>query len=486
MSNQFENTARAEKQIDRIRQAASTVDCSKFFSALYKTNGESYRLCNLVLQGGGTLGIAHLGFLRGLEIANVRFAGLAGTSAGAIVALLIAAARKDALEEEVAERLVPILQTMPAAAFMDGPYLARRFVKFALEKRRSGFLEYALPALASVRQLLSRYGLNRGYRFEDWLAQVLSRSFDLDTQQQLDVLLKNVHEKLRRKVRVVADPEQHSRVARSTSQLDQRRRSIRRLDIGQTSTKSSKLLLLRGTQRSSIDRPSIENSHLRLLHITATAMPLGLKIVFPKHAALFHSKYVSRSPALFARASMSVPLFFEPLEIDLSQTDWGNFLREPDKADAYSNEVINSMRQLRALSFVDGGLLSNFPIDAFLDNEVCGRIPTVGVALVSAHVSYSSAPRGSAAAFAGFAGATVNAMRHLRDREGLARAKQLEQVSGKGTKVAFVDTGPHNWLNFNLPADDMRDLYIRGLAGCADFLERLSRLETGNAQTDCV
>lgn len=47
--------------------------------------------CYCVLQGGGAKGIAHVGALRALEKANVRFCGYAGTSAGAIVAALATA-----------------------------------------------------------------------------------------------------------------------------------------------------------------------------------------------------------------------------------------------------------------------------------------------------------------------------------------------------------------------------------------------------------
>jgi predicted acylesterase/phospholipase RssA len=49
---------------------------------------------NLVMAGGGMLGIAHVGFVRVLETAGVRFIGLGGASAGAINAALVAAVRK--------------------------------------------------------------------------------------------------------------------------------------------------------------------------------------------------------------------------------------------------------------------------------------------------------------------------------------------------------------------------------------------------------
>lgn len=43
--------------------------------------------------GGGVLGIAHVGFVRMLEAAGIRFLGVGGASAGAINAVLIAASR---------------------------------------------------------------------------------------------------------------------------------------------------------------------------------------------------------------------------------------------------------------------------------------------------------------------------------------------------------------------------------------------------------
>ena len=434
MSTPFENSARAKEQIRRIEESVASGKLDTFFSAKYPSGSDNYRLCHLVLQGGGTLGIAHLGFIRGLEIANVRFAGLAGTSAGAIVSLLIAAARKDAIEDEIASQLLPILQTMPAAAFMDGPYFARRFVKFALDKRRSNFLDYVLPAISSIRLLLNRYGLNHGYRFEDWLATTLSRKFGLDTQRQLNDLLDAVATKLEEHVTLTPHPDADSTASRSTP--------------------------------------------LDLLHITATAMPLGLKIVFPRQAALLHEKYADRSPGLYARASMSVPLFFEPRDMQLDTSNWQEFVDKLRNKNAYSADVIKRMNAQQSLSFIDGGLLSNFPIDAFAQfkraPDAKGGIPTIGVALFSSQTASTAAPRGSVRAFAGYAGAAINAMRHMRDREGFERATQINLKDGPTTEVIFVDTGPHNWLNFNLPPEDMRDLFVRGLGACADFLERLT------------
>jgi predicted acylesterase/phospholipase RssA len=53
----------------------------------------------LGVPGGGVLGIAHVGFVRMLELAGIRFLGVGGASAGAINAVLVAATRRRPDEE---------------------------------------------------------------------------------------------------------------------------------------------------------------------------------------------------------------------------------------------------------------------------------------------------------------------------------------------------------------------------------------------------
>lgn len=89
----------------------------------------SFRLCNLILQGGGALGLAHAGFFAGLEAAGIRFVGLAGTSAGSIIAMGIAAIRGGDLTRATAERLAALSETVPMDHFIDGPRPIRKFIK---------------------------------------------------------------------------------------------------------------------------------------------------------------------------------------------------------------------------------------------------------------------------------------------------------------------------------------------------------------------
>lgn len=59
------------------------------FSDLVDQQGHQY--VDLVMEGGGMLGIALVGYTWALEQAGLRFLGLGGTSAGSINALLLAA-----------------------------------------------------------------------------------------------------------------------------------------------------------------------------------------------------------------------------------------------------------------------------------------------------------------------------------------------------------------------------------------------------------
>ena len=54
-------------------------------------DGQGHQYVDLVMEGGGMLGIALVGYTWALEQAGLRFLGLGGTSAGSINALLLAA-----------------------------------------------------------------------------------------------------------------------------------------------------------------------------------------------------------------------------------------------------------------------------------------------------------------------------------------------------------------------------------------------------------
>ena len=427
MSSAFDSSSAAQTALRHIEAHRERVQAYalQHGAPTHRDGATEYLLAHLELQGGGTLGVAHLGFLRGLEHGHVRFAGLAGTSAGAIVTLLVAAARRGHVSHAVAGDLLPILQAIPAVTFMDGPYRARRLIKTALAGRFKFTLELLLPVLWSTRRLIARRGLHAGVRFHEWLARILRNRFDIGDAADLHASLKTAWTE-------IAD-----RAANPC--------------------------------HAALDRKLWRTS----LQIAATAMPLGVKVVFPQHSGLFSAKYACGSPALMARASMSIPFFFEPLQLDLDAQSWSTFVRN-QLLDKYPDAFVESAARLRSLSFVDGGLLSNFPIDAFASVPFAApelrKIPTIGVALVPERPRGTPRRARGMREFLQFCGGMVEAMRHMRDRESLQRGAS---PGGGAMHVAFVDTGEHNWLNFALDQSELEDLYVRGLQAADAFLQRL-------------
>jgi NTE family protein len=388
--------------------------------------------CHLVLQGGGTLGIAHLGAIHGLEMAGVRFVGLAGTSAGAIVALLMGCARQN-LVDPIGATLLPVLETMPMGAFIDGPHQIRRLISHFVGHHRLPAVDLIGPLVRSVVRIKRRFGLNPGNAFYEWLSQVLASEFGVRTIDDLN-----------------------ARLTACISQIPPR------------------------PENSRVATPIAS----KLLKIIATALPYGLKLTFPQDLGLLDGRYARSSPALMARASMSVPLFFEPLEVMLDSARWRAWVKERGRR-WQTEDAVDRLLALQCLYFVDGGTLSNFPIDSFIDYPSApeGRaigllygLPTIGISLVAAKAEYVERPRrGGTAELLKYAGQIVQSVRQQRDREAFDFARALmasSTIRNDSIQICPVDTGPHNWLNFSLQPEDAANLFYRGLVGAREWLNQ--------------
>jgi NTE family protein len=101
-----------------------------------------------VFEGGGVKGIALIGALEVIEQAGYRFVNIAGASAGAIVATLIAAGY-------TAAELKPILMDLPFDKFTDAPW--------------TGYL----PLIGGPLDLLTQHGLYKGDYFERLMRDLL-------------------------------------------------------------------------------------------------------------------------------------------------------------------------------------------------------------------------------------------------------------------------------------------------------------------------
>ncbi len=231
-------------------------------------------VADLVLEGGGVKGIALVGGLMPLAEAGYRFPRVAGTSAGAIVAAVVAALQKAG---EPVSRLEEVARTLDYSKFRDRGFPGKWLGPLAV--------------LTDGLSVLAEDGVFEGHYLEQWLSGVLG---DLGVETFGDL---RTH-----------DPGDDGRVH----------------------------------HRYGLVVTASDVSRKRLLRLPWDYADYGLD---PDEQRIVSA----------VRASASIPFFFEPV-------------------------TLTGTRGTSTL--VDGGLLSNYPIDLFdrLD-EVPPRWPTIGIRL---------------------------------------------------------------------------------------------------------
>ncbi len=410
--------------VEQVRELRATCQ-GKQFSDIIDVQGHQY--VDLVMEGGGTLGIALLGYVHALESVGIRFLNIGGTSAGSITALLLAALNRDKSEAKSA-RMVELLSKLNLSSLMDGDRRAQRFIQAVqrryqappnpsgldrLRARLAGLylgLLRVLHGLWASPGIFRNLGLNPGRRFLEWIESILKEE-DANTLAKLEA-------------RVKQPPH-------------------------------GGFYLKEAPERA--PEPYSPKGDIRLALIAAE-VSTGTKVDFPRTASLFWKDPGSISPAQFVRASMSVPFFFYPLyleDLPQEQKRWEELV-------GYDGELGP------ACTLVDGGIMSNFPISEFHRQGV-PRTPTLGVKLgaekrrlrpIAAEKRHVRAgPLGQ------LAGAIFNAARHTLDYDFIYKNPDYKRL------VAYIDTGTHNWLDFRLSAAAQVDLFLRGVKAGVRFLQ---------------
>jgi NTE family protein len=412
---------RVVEQVRELRAACQ----GKQFSDIVDAQGHQY--VDLVMEGGGTLGIALLGYVHALESVGIRFLSIGGTSAGSITALLLAALNRDKNEEKAA-RMVELLSKLNLSSLMDGDPRARRFIDAVQRRNRApqgtSRLAHFRARLAGLRLsflrvlhglraspgLFRNLGLNPGRKFLDWIESILKEE-DANTLAKLEARVKQLPK--------------------------------------------GGLYLKEAPGRP--PEPFSPKGDIRLALIAAE-VSTGTKVDFPRTASLFWKAPESISPAQFVRASMSVPFFFFPLyleDLPQDQKRWQELV-------GYDGELGP------ACTLVDGGIMSNFPISEFHSKSV-PRTPTLGVKLGAEKrklQQIGAKPQGLKARPLGqLTGAIFNAARHTLDYDFIYRNPDYRRL------VAYIDTGTHNWLDFRLSAAAQVDLFLRGVKAGVRFLQ---------------
>lgn len=161
------------------------------------------------------------------------------------------------------------------------------------------------------------------------------------------------------------------------------------------------------------------------------------------------------SLAKIVRASMSIPYFFEPFVVrDIPNQGKTKNVKWEKHAKYYGPVPAN-------VKFVDGGMLSNFPINVFhrKDGGV-PRMPTFGVRLSVYRENYSTTKT-----FFSMAGAMISTMRQIHDYDFLYKNPDYENL------ICCIDADEQfNWLDFNMTKDEQVKLFNLGAKKAIDFL----------------
>lgn len=361
-------------------------------------DGENWYV-DLVQEGGGVLGVALTGYTYILEQAHIRFLKLAGTSAGAINTLLMAAA--DVPSAPKSEKVIEHLAALNIASLVDGDDDVQNLIQ-TLNQEKQGFLELGYRFLRVLDDLKDHMGLNPGTEFFRWINGIL-QGWGIHNLGDLDRRMNTLP-------------------AVVTNALNRTRAQIADRDW--------------------------------LMAIIAADLSTQVKAVFPRMAPLYYADLDRINPADFVRASMSVPYFFFPWIKDGIPQD------EATRALWRERTTYLGPHPEKAL-FVDGGLLSNFPIDVFHDwNRVPGR-PTFGVKLGQDHADLN---RVEDMTYTKLAGTMIDAATKIRDRDFITQHPDFNQL------VATIDVGEHDWLNFNISDEAKLDLFRRGARAAREFL----------------
>ena len=148
---------------------------------------------------------------------------------------------------------------------------------------------------------------------------------------------------------------------------------------------------------------------------------------------------------------MSIPIFFDPYCVR------GVYQEE----DLWRGVGYGGKPPDRVL-FVDGGVMSNFPIYAFhrTDGEDPTR-PTFGAKL-GLEREAPQHPEG----IISFGKAVFDAARHALDYDFVYRHPDYKHL------ITNIPTKPHNWLNFSLGPEGQLDLFRKGATAAARFLKK--------------
>ena len=431
-------------------------------------DADNNQYVNLVQKGGGVLGVALVGYTYILEQMGIRFIRLAGTSAGAInTALMTVIGKKN---EAKSVKVLDAICKLNFFNLVDGTPVARWIIRnFITHKNFIGKLKNWLVGfiVCLVGLILGDFiflGLQHSFQ---WVSN-LTKTFFMLTGLfflVLGILITYLATLIKRLKNAGFGINPGDYFYDWIKQQLQDNGVDTVTDLNNKASDKVTSLYLRVPNAAGTNGLDGDVTFITSELVTQN------KIQFPEMRCLFRKNIDELQPAGFIRASMSIPVFFEsyfinniPCTDDTIKKEWANRLGE--------NDPPSTAR------FVDGGILSNFPINLFFNPKVVTpRLPSLGIDLDDSMPGDTS-KHAENWSLLGYIGRMFNTVRGYYDKDFLLKNKVF--IKGIGT----IPLAEYNWLNFFLTTEDKINMFVKGAEAATAFLLKFNWEEYKNDRND--
>jgi len=416
---------------------------------------ENHQYVNLVQKGGGVLGVALVGYTYILEQAGIRFLRLAGTSAGAINTSLLAVIGNK--QDKKSEKILQYLCELNFFDLVDGHPIARWLIKKIITKKKfeRQLRRYAIIlgiSLVSIFVINGLFlGLGNYFNWAKMLTAILFYVFLFLLVITASVaFIGNYLLKRFKRSGFGVNPGQFF--------YDWMKERMEENGVSTTTALNQRVAALPNLR---VRKPLTQNASTLFSDVSFICSELVTenKIEFPRMCHLFRENIDALHPAGFVRASMSIPIFFESFLID-------EIPATPAIKKAWADCFDPDMTVPRSARFVDGGILSNFPINIFYNPAIIEpRVPSFGIDLDDSDPTAPAQDNVETWSLMNYVGRMFNTIRFYYDKDFLLKNKVFKK--GIGT----IPLAEFNWLNFFLSDEDKLKMFVKGARAATEFLK---------------
>jgi NTE family protein len=202
---------------------------------------------------------------------------------------------------------------------------------------------------------------------------------------------------------------------------------------------------------------SVPAGHDYRLLVHTSDITRGQLVHLPWDYPLYGSEPDQQDVVTAVRASMSIPFFFEPVTFSAQSAD----VSMPGPG----GRPITQHYEAGTVTWVDGGMLRNFPIDAFdRADGAPPRWPTIGIKLSSLQTTFSATQ-----------GCTSSLAVGLRCLHTLLNEWDAYAVDeATAARTIFVDNGGLTATEFGLTQDQQDMLFLNGVRAATSYVVEMS------------